>query len=113
MQKANFLKGKISNFSSIYKWNISGTPFANNITSFINLMSYNSDYGKAYYYDFDNYIYRNEYFNLKSLMEFGLDSDIINKCKFLFRRNTKSSIWKYYKTKCSFIKFYITRKIYI
>lgn len=92
MQKANFLKGKICNFSSIYKWNISGTPFANNITSFINLMSYNSDYGKAYYYDFNNYIYRNEYFNLNNLMEFGLDSDIINKCKFLFRRNTKSSI---------------------
>lgn len=92
MQKANFLKGKICNFSSMYKWNISGTPFANNITSFINLMSYNSDYGKAYYYDFDNCIYRNEYFSLKSMLEFGLDSNIINKCNFLFRRNTKRSI---------------------
>ena len=92
MQKANFLKGKISNLSSMYKWNISGTPFANNVTSFINLMSYNTDYGKAYYYDFDNCIYRNEHVNLKNLLEFGLDSDIINKCKFLFRRNTKLSI---------------------
>ena len=82
MQKANFLKGKISNLSSMYKWNISGTPFANNVTSFINLMSYNTDYGKAYYYDFDNCIYRNEHVNLKNLLEFGLDSDIINKCKF-------------------------------
>jgi SNF2 family DNA or RNA helicase len=89
MQKANVLKDKISNFSSIYKWNISGTPFANNVTSFVNLMSYNTDYGKAYY-NFD--IYKNECINLKNLVEFGLDSDIINKCKFLFRRNTKQSI---------------------
>lgn len=89
MPKANALKEKISNFSSIYKWNISGTPFANNVTSFINLMSYNTDYGKAYY-NFD--ICKNECINLKVLVEFGLDSDIINKCKFLFRRNTKQSI---------------------
>ena len=81
----NFM-GYIKNIHSTYKWNISGTPFANKLSSFINLMSYNSSYNNS------GSLYNNNCARTDDLIELGLDSDIINKCKFLFRRNTKQSI---------------------
>ena len=80
----NFIR-YIKNINSTYKWNISGTPFANKLSSFINLMSYNTCYNNSCS------LY-NSCVRTDDLIELGLDSDIINKCKFLFRRNTKQSI---------------------
>lgn len=76
------LKWHILNICSTYKWNISGTPFANKLSSFINLMSYNTSYLS---HNFSS-------LHTDNLIELGLDSDIIKKCNFLFRRNTKESI---------------------
>jgi hypothetical protein len=81
----NFI-GYIKNINSTYKWNISGTPFANKLSSFINLMSYNTCYNNSCS------LYNNNCLRTDDLIELGLDSNIINKCKFLFRRNTKQSI---------------------
>lgn len=70
---------------SKYKWNITGTPFVDKLSSFLKLMSYNT-----------NYIDSNINLKLLStnyLIERGLAEDIfIDQCKILFRRNTKKSI---------------------
>lgn len=79
--KNNLLKNSILSFCSKYKWNITATPFANNIGGFLNLMYYNSDYIK-----------NNMCFSVSNLLRLGFDSNIIEKCKIMFRRNTKSSI---------------------
>jgi SNF2 family DNA or RNA helicase len=77
---------KISLYSK-YKWNITGTPFVDKSYSFIKLMSYNTNYIEK----FD--LCHSFPFSTKTLIKKGFSNgDIINKCKFLFRRNTKDSI---------------------
>ena len=99
------IKTQIQFLKSIYKWNISGTPFPNNIESFINLMSFNTNYGKAFYninninkslYNNNNNNNNNKLYVTSDLIRLGIDSDIINKSAFLFRRNTKESIKREY-----------------
>ena len=88
MPRGLVLKTIILNLKSIYRWNISGTPFANNVNSFINLMGYLSDYGNVNSYNG----YTNYNLYTDNMITLGLDSNIIDKCNFLFRRNTKESI---------------------
>ena len=78
----NYLKCKLK---SDFKWNITGTPFPNKLKSFLHLMSYNTDYINDESID---YIMHDSCEHVKK----GLDSDIISKCSFLFKRNTKDSI---------------------
>ena len=94
MKNGSNIKTQIEFLNSIYRWNISGTPFANNITSFINLMSYNTNYGNLY--NLNKSIWSNNDFSTSDLLRLGMNSDIINKCSFLFRRNTKESIKQEY-----------------
>ena len=67
---------------SRYKWNITGTPFANGIQGFTNMMSNISN-------DCIRHCNKD---NLNNLIEFGFNSNIIAKCKNLFRRDTQESI---------------------
>lgn len=85
MARGSILKTIILGLKSIYKWNVSGTPFANKLNGFINLMGYISNYGAGH----QNY---NNTFETEDLIKLGMDSNIIDKLKFLFRRNTKESI---------------------
>lgn len=90
MSNNNHLKTFIRNLISTYKWNISGTPFANGLSSFINLMSYNTTY--------DNENMSNLNFAVTNdLIVSGFNSGIIDKCSMLFRRNTKESIKSEYE----------------
>lgn len=75
--------------SSKYKWNITGTPFVDKSSSFLKLMSYNTDYINRLM----DYNLTNMSDTTNSLLDIGFDNgNIINKCKFLFRRNTKDNI---------------------
>lgn len=75
--------------SSKYKWNITGTPFVDKSSSFLKLMSYNTDYINRS----TDYNLTNMSVTTNSLINIGFgDGNIINKCKFLFRRNTKDNI---------------------
>jgi SNF2 family DNA or RNA helicase len=88
MPGAAMLKNKIKRIHSTYKWNISGTPFANKITSFMNLMSFVSDYANA---ECDCDVNENT-LTTDNLIKWGMESDIVGKSSVLFRRNTKTSI---------------------
>lgn len=90
--KSNVLKNEVINFKSLYKWNITGTPFTNSISSFINLLSYNTTYNKNSPL-LDN-INNKNYFYINSL---GFNDNIIERCKSLFRKNTKESVKKEYE----------------
>jgi SNF2 family DNA or RNA helicase len=103
--KSNVLKQDILNFKSIYKWNITGTPFTNGINSFIKLLSYNTTHS-ARYGSVDDTSDEN-YFYINSL---GFDNNIINKCKFLFRKNTKESVKIEYEG--NIIKEYMKKLIF-
>jgi len=90
--KNNQLSNIIAGFYSKYKWNITATPFANGINGFINLMSYSSEYiNNSGIYLYNNF---NDDLSVSDLLSLGFQSDttIINKCKKLFRKNTKLSI---------------------
>ena len=76
--------------SSKYRWNITGTPFVHKSVSFLKLMSYNTDYTSNFVFDWS---LTNMPFSTSTLIKLGFNNgDIIDKCKFLFRRNTKDSI---------------------
>jgi SNF2 family DNA or RNA helicase len=83
MAKSRDLKDIIQRLHSSYRWNISGTPFANGISSFMNLMSYNTSIQLA---DCTTDL------SISNCISMRLDSDIIPASKSLFRRNTKLSI---------------------
>jgi len=86
MLKGNVLHKYIVSLKSDYKWNITGTPFPNNLQSFINLMSYNTNYlEKCMINDTNNY-------STDNLINMGLDGNIIEKSSILFKRDTKQSI---------------------
>ena len=89
MQKTLRIKNTIFDLQSKYKWNITGTPFANGLDSFLHLMSYNTSM-KRHYKDVFN-MFAQDLFNLK------LNSNLIDNTYFLFRRNTKQSIQSEYK----------------
>ena len=104
--KTSILKEYIKNFKSIYKWNITGTPFTNGINSFINLLSYNTSLSYKTSHNHYDIVDKN-YFYLNSL---GLNSSIIEKCKNLFRKNTKESVKEDYEG--NIIKEYMKKLIF-
>jgi SNF2 family DNA or RNA helicase len=85
MSRSYKLINMLDNLKSKYRWNITGTPFPNKLDSFISLMSYNTSYVKRGLCEVRN-------MNVTELISLGFNSDIILKCKELFRRNTKESI---------------------
>jgi SNF2 family DNA or RNA helicase len=89
MMKTKSLKTTLSMFQSNYKWNITGTPFSNGVKSFINLLSYNTTY-------YNNLVTGTEIdlhnSSLNTFLYLGLNSNIVIKCKNLFKRNTKESV---------------------
>lgn len=86
MLKGNILHKYIVSLQSDYKWNITGTPFPNNLQSFINLMTYNTNYlQKCMINDSNNY-------STDNLINMGFDVDIIERSSILFKRDTKQSI---------------------
>lgn len=89
MLKGNVLHKYIVSLQSNYKWNITGTPFPNNLQSYINLMSYNTNYLEKCC-GTDSIIYNN--YSTDSLINMGFDADIIEKSSVLFKRDTKKSI---------------------
>jgi SNF2 family DNA or RNA helicase len=89
MGKQNELKNIIKKLSSDYKWNLSGTPFANGMDSYLNLMSYNTSYNEEISCSYN-------LLNTYSLLNMGLNSDLIKSSKYIFKRNTKSSIVEEY-----------------
>lgn len=97
MLKTCILQRIIRSCYSDYKWNISGTPFANELAGFINLMNYNTntDYLSE---KRGTDILNDTNISTNDLIYSGFDKEnnIVNKCKFLFKRNTKKSIEKEY-----------------
>lgn len=89
MLKGNVLHKYIVSLQSNYRWNITGTPFPNNLQSYINLMSYNTNYLEKSCGS-DSIVYNN--YSTDSLINMGFDSDIIEKSSMLFKRDTKSSV---------------------
>lgn len=89
MLKGNVLHKYILSLQSNYKWNITGTPFSNNIQSFINLMSYNTNYLERCC-GTDSVVYNN--YSMDNLISMGFDVNIIEKSSMLFKRDTKKSI---------------------
>ncbi|NBU33968.1 hypothetical protein EB118_03120 [bacterium] len=89
MPRVSSLKESIGGLVSDYKWNITGTPFPNGVSSFLNLISYNTEY--------TDHLQCPVMYGIDSLpvslwMSMGLDSGLVEKCSHLFRRNTKESI---------------------
>lgn len=91
MLRGNQLKNYLLTLQSNYKWNVTGTPFTNGLYSFINLMSYNTNYIEN-----NKNNYNMEHFSMENLIELGFNSEIIEKTSILFRRNTKQSVVKEY-----------------
>lgn len=105
MMKSSTLRENIKILKSAYRWNITGTPFTNGINSFINLLSYNTTHNK-FHGQIDN-IKDESYFILYNL---GFNDDIIQKCNFLFRKNTKESVKADYEG--NIIKEYMKKLIF-
>lgn len=84
MNKHNLITNIINNsLTSEFKWNITGTPFSNGLSGYLNLISYNTTFNKSI-----------SILALNNLLKYKLNSDIIIKSKILFKRNTKKSIEK-------------------
>lgn len=84
MPKIRDLKHIIESFYANFKWNISGTPFSKGINGFLELMSYNTS--------FKSYTHSCYMYSFTELLSLYLKSNIIDKSRFLFKRNTKKSI---------------------
>jgi SNF2 family DNA or RNA helicase len=96
MQKYNIIKHIIKNICSQYKWNITGTPFANGINGFLSLINYNT-----YMIENTTGTYRSSNSSSHSFSILdqtnlntsnGLNKQFILLFKDLFRCNTKESI---------------------
>jgi SNF2 family DNA or RNA helicase len=79
MNKSSVLINTIKEIHSISKWNITGTPFANGLNSFVNLVTYNSTFNGSCR-------------SLQDIVDTGLNEHLIKLYQQLFRRNTKQSI---------------------
>jgi SNF2 family DNA or RNA helicase len=86
MAKSNILTLMIQQVQSTSKWNITGTPFANGLNSFVNLVKYNSTFTGSCK-------------SLDDIVDTGLNENLIQLYKQLFRRNTKQSIKTEYSGK--------------
>jgi SNF2 family DNA or RNA helicase len=79
----------IHNLKSNFIWNITGTPFANGINSFLHLISYNTNL-RLNTHDINKT-------SIFTLLNNGINKNMIDNLKYLFRRNTKESIQNEYK----------------
>lgn len=89
MVKASQMRNIIFNLKSKYKWNITGTPFANGLDSFLHLMSYNTSFSIPNK--------TTSLLRVEQLLNNKLSSNLIDNAYFLFRRNTKQTIRDEYK----------------
>jgi SNF2 family DNA or RNA helicase len=78
----------ISQLKSNFKWNISGTPFANGLSSFLHLLTFNTSFKKN--------VGSLEKASVSAILQSGLNSALIQDCKQLYRCNTKESVKKEY-----------------
>lgn len=69
----------IDELTSDYKWNVTGTPFADGLNGFMNLVAINTSV-------------KGSVSTLSSMISAGLDDNLIDKMSFLFKRNTKESV---------------------
>lgn len=83
MKKTNILQHTILQLQSTSKWNITGTPFANGLNGFINLINYTSTFNGSCK-------------SLHDSVRCGVNSNLIQLYKKLFRRNTKQSVQNEY-----------------
>jgi SNF2 family DNA or RNA helicase len=82
-QNSFYITHVIGELMSVYKWNVTGTPFPNGLESFLSLVSLNTDFNMPYSLD---------YFTVSHIQEKGINSAMINATKHLFKRNTKQSV---------------------
>jgi len=87
MPKSQILRSILKSINSKYKWNISGTPFANGVSSFLNLMSYITDFDHKRELDWNTLHSENIITS-----EINLIDDLIGKTRHLFIKNTKLSV---------------------
>jgi hypothetical protein len=85
MNRCNALYEIITNLSSDFKWNISATPFANGINGFLDILSFTTSKKSVC-------IPKVQDWHLYTLLEDGFDSNIIQNCSQLFKRNKRESI---------------------
>jgi len=86
INKSNLLKETLLNISSTFKWNITGTPFANGVDSFLHLMEYNTS---AKFFSKRTTIQNCTVFDMLSS---GIDTNMALACSKLFRQNSKESV---------------------
>ena len=84
INQRSHLFSDIKNLRSNFVWNVSGTPFANGLFGYLNLMSLTTNLNTE--------ILDKRSFNTSDLLELGLDTSLIKSSEFLFRRNTKESV---------------------
>lgn len=77
------IENEITHIKSIYTWNISGTPFANGISGFLNGLKYITNV------DVPTIKYQ---LNLYQYLTYNINKELVKSCSVLFRRNTKESI---------------------
>jgi len=88
MPNKTLLKKTIAGIPSNYRWNVTGTPFANGLSSFLHLTSYNTSYvGVAN----ERHPYQSHYI-LGDYIDQGINPDLVNVVAPLYRRNTKESV---------------------
>ena len=102
MSNYNNIKRVCKSLKSTFKWNISGTPFANGINGFLDSLELNTNI-KIPNFESNRYAHLNNHFEINDLMDIhsiGLNSqcNLIRKASFLFRRNTKESVKDEYKS---------------
>jgi SNF2 family DNA or RNA helicase len=88
--KSNQLIDTLSDISSTFRWNITGTPFANGVDSLLHLMQYNTS--------FKCLAHRKTVHNctIFDMLAFGVNEKLVTSCKKLFRHNSKESIKNQY-----------------
>lgn len=91
MPRAPSIQSQCISLKGNYKWNISGTPFANGISGFMDSLKLNSSLSVSHFDD--NY----DSNTIKNLCHYGLNSNLIENCAFLFKRNTKQSVMNEYQ----------------
>jgi SNF2 family DNA or RNA helicase len=96
--KYNEIRNYLRNIKSVYWWNVTGTPFSNGLSGFFELMSYNTDLIETFNVTSDEY--KNiDNLSIYKMINLGLNSDLIKRCKKLFRCNTRDSVMNNLKEK--------------
>jgi hypothetical protein len=87
MKLSKQLQSVISDIKSDFRWNVTGTPFANGLEGFLTLMSYNTSLKPI----------QLDTMNISDLLRTGVSRELVRGCKELFRRNTKLSTASEYR----------------